>query len=107
MALELSREAAGLGADLALLFVISDKHAPLDRDRVQRDALRDDGTLLLVCEGVLELIVSVAVLSATSAAQVEHDLPGALAARLREIEIGTKGQDEWKLLVEARSDTDR
>jgi hypothetical protein len=103
VASELSREAAGLGADLALLFVIADKHAPLDRDRVQRDALRDDGTLLLICESVLELIASVAVLSATSAAQVEADLPGAFAVRLREIEGSEKGQDEWRQLVAERT----
>ena len=102
VAFELSREAAELGADLAMLFVIAEKHAPLDRDRVQRDALRDDGTLLLICESVLELIASVAVLSATSAAQVETDLPGAFAARLREIEVGAKGQDDWRQLVEDR-----
>jgi SacI restriction endonuclease len=103
VASELSREAAELGADLALLVVIAEKHAPLDRDRVQRDALRDDGTLLVVCESVLELMASVAVLSATSAVKVEKDLPGALAARLREIEVSRKGQSEWKMLVEDRS----
>jgi hypothetical protein len=102
VASELSRETASLGADLALLFVIADKHQPLDRGRVQRDALRDDGTLLLVCESVLELIASAAVLSATSAAQVESDLPGALAARLREIEASEEGQEEWRQLVEDR-----
>ncbi|MCW2981112.1 MAG: putative restriction enzyme SacI [Solirubrobacterales bacterium] len=103
VASELSREAAGLGADLALLFVIADRHAPLDRDRVQRDALRDDGTLLLVCESVLELIASAAVLSATSAAQVEADLPGGFAVRMREIEVSKNGQDEWRQLIESRS----
>ena len=103
VALELSREAAGLGADLAMLLVIADKHALLDRDRVQRDALRDDGTLLLICESVLELIASVAVLSATSAVQMEKDLPGAFAARLREIEVSKNGLNEWRQLVEARS----
>ena len=103
VALELSREAAGLGADLAMLLVIADKHALLDRDRVQRDALRDDGTLLLICESVLELIASVTVLSATSAVQMEKDLPGAFAARLREIEVSKNGLNEWRQLVEARS----
>jgi hypothetical protein len=103
VASELSREAAELGADLAMLVVIAEKHAPLDRDRIQRDALRDDGTLLVVCESVLELIASVAVLSATSAVRVEKDLPGALAVRLREIEASEKGQSEWKMLVEDRS----
>ncbi len=102
VASELSREAAGLGADLALLFVLADKHAPLDRDRVQRDALRIDGTLLVVCESALELIASVAVHSATSAAQVETDLPGAFAARLREIEVSAKAQNDWRQLIEDR-----
>jgi SacI restriction endonuclease len=103
VASELSREAAELGADLALLVVIAEKHAPLDRDRAQRDALRVDGTLLVICESVLELIASVAVLSATSVVKVEKDLPGAFAARLREIEANKKGQNEWKMLVEDRS----
>jgi SacI restriction endonuclease len=103
VALELSREAAELGADLAMLLVVADKHAPLDRDRLQRDSLRDDGTLLLVCESVLELIASVAVLSATSAAQVEADLPGAFAARLQEIEASRKGQEEWRQLIQDRA----
>jgi hypothetical protein len=102
VASELSREAAGLGADLALLVVIAEQHAPLDRDRIQRDALRDDGTLLVVCESVLELIGSVAVLSGTPAVRIETDLPGAFAARLREIGAGKKGQDEWRQLVEDR-----
>jgi hypothetical protein len=99
----LSREAAGLGADLALLVVIAEKHAPLDRDRVQKEALRDDGTLLVVCESVLELVGSVAVLSGTPAIRVEEDLPGAFAARLREIGASKKGQDEWRQLVEDRA----
>ncbi|HEX2391978.1 MAG TPA: restriction endonuclease, SacI family [Solirubrobacterales bacterium] len=103
VASELSREAAELGADLALLVVIAEKHAPLDRDRVQREALRDDGTLLVVCESVLELISSVAVLSGTPAVRIEEDLPGAFAARLREIGVSKRGQGEWRQLVEGRS----
>ncbi|MEZ5076713.1 MAG: restriction endonuclease, SacI family [Solirubrobacterales bacterium] len=100
---ELSREAVGLGADLALLVVISEEHAPLDRDRVQREALRDDGTLLVVCEGVLEFVSLVAVFSGTPGFKIEEDLPGAFAARLREIGASEKGQDEWKQLVAARA----
>jgi SacI restriction endonuclease len=103
VASELSQEAAELGADLAMLVVIAEKHAPLDRDRIQREALRDDGTLLMVCESVLELVSSVAVLSGTPAVRVEADLPGAFAARLREIGVSKKGQDEWRQLVEDRS----
>ncbi len=99
---ELSREAGGLGADLALLVVISEGHAPLDRDRVQREVLRDDGALLVVCESVLELVSSVAVFSGTPAFKIEEDLPGAFAARLREIGASEKGQDEWRRLVEDR-----
>jgi hypothetical protein len=102
VASELSREAAELGADLAMLVVISDKHEPLDRDRAQRDALREDGTLLLICESVLELIASVAVLSATPAVQIETDLPGAFAARLREIEVSEDALDDWKHLIADR-----
>ncbi|HYC82357.1 MAG TPA: restriction endonuclease, SacI family [Solirubrobacterales bacterium] len=103
VALELSQEAAGLGADLALLVVIAEQHAPIDRERVQRTALRDDGTLLLICESVLELISSLAVLSVTPAVRIEDDLPGAFAARLREIAISKKGQNEWRSLIEDRS----
>lgn len=102
VASELSREAAGLGADLALLVVIAEKHAPLDRERIQREALRDDGTLLVVCEGVLELINSVAVFSGTTAVRIEEHLPGAFAARLREIEVTSEAQDEWRKLIEER-----
>lgn len=102
VASELSREAAGLGADLALLVVIAEKHAPLDRERVQKEALRDDGTLLLICESVLELIGSVAVFSGTPAIRIEEGLPGAFAARLREIGASKKGQDEWRQLIEDR-----
>lgn len=103
VASELAREAAGLGADLALLAVIADQHAPLDRDRAQREALRDDGTLLVICEGVMELIGSVAVLSATPAARIEENLPGAVAARLREIGVSERADEEWRQLVEDRS----
>jgi hypothetical protein len=103
VASELGREAAGLGADLALLVVIAEHHAPLDRDRVQREALRDDGTLLVVCEGVLELISSVGALSGTPAAQIEEEFPGAFAARLREISVSEEGQEGWRRLIEDRS----
>ncbi|MGE5335847.1 MAG: restriction endonuclease, SacI family [Nitrososphaerota archaeon] len=102
VASELSREAAELGADLALLVVIAEKHAPLDRDRVQREALRDDGTLLVICESVLELISAVAVFSGTPAVRIEENLPGAFAARLQEIGATKKAQDEWRQLVEER-----
>ena len=102
VASELSREAAELGADLAMLVVLAEKHAPLDRDRVQSEALRDDGTLLVVCESVLELISSVAAFSGTPAVQIEEELPGTFAARLQEIEAAVKAQDEWKQLVEHR-----
>ena len=102
VASELSREAADLGADLGLLVVIADQHAPLDRDRVQREALRDDGTLLIVCESVLELIALVAVLSGTPAARIEEELPGAFAARLQEIGVSKNAQGEWSQLVEDR-----
>jgi hypothetical protein len=103
VASELSREAAELGADLALLVVIAEQHAPLDRERIQREALREDGTLLITCESVLELISSVAVLSGTPAMRIEADLAGAMAARLREIGVSKKGQNEWRRLVEDRS----
>jgi hypothetical protein len=83
--------------------VIADKHAPLDRDRVQREALRDDGTLLVVCESVLELISSVAAFSGTPAVRIEKELPGAFAARLQEIGVTKKAQDEWRQLIHDRS----
>lgn len=100
---ELARQATELGADLALLVAIADDQAPLDRGRIQRDAIRGDGTLLVVCESVLELITSIAVPSATPAIRFEDGLPGAFAARLREIEADQKAQEEWRQLVEARS----
>jgi hypothetical protein len=103
VALELSREAAELGADLALVVVIAERHSPIDRERVQREALREDGVLLVVCESVLELISSVAVLSATPAAEIEAALPGAFAARMRAQEVSGAGQQAWRELVEARS----
>jgi hypothetical protein len=102
---ELARQTVELGADLALLVVIAEGQAPLDRDRIQRDAIRGDGTVLMVCESVLELITAVAVSSATPALRFEDGLPGAFAARLREIEVGQKAQEEWRQLVEARSAT--
>jgi SacI restriction endonuclease len=102
VASELSREAAELGADLAMLVVIAEKHTPLDRDRIQREALRDDGTLLVVCESVLDLISSVAAFSGTPAFRIEEELPGAFAARLQEIGVAKKAQDEWRQLVEER-----
>lgn len=103
VALELAREAAGLDADLALLVVIADRHSPLDRERVQLEALRDHGVLLAVCEGTLELIASVAVLSATPAAKIEAELPGAFAARMREQEVSAEGQRAWQKLLDARA----
>ncbi len=100
---ELAREAAGLGADLALLAVISERHSALDRERLRRDALRDHGVLLVVCESVLELISSVAVLSATPAARIEVELPGGFAAYMREQGVSDEGQRSWRELIEARS----
>lgn len=103
IAAELARDAAELGADLALLVVIAEGHAPLERYRVQRDALQDDGTLLVVCETVLELISAVGVLSLTAGADLEAALPGAYSARLRDLEVSPEGQEEWRNLVAARS----
>ncbi|MFN8160883.1 MAG: restriction endonuclease, SacI family [Solirubrobacterales bacterium] len=100
--LELAREAAELGTDLALLVVIAERHAALDRERVQREALRDHGVLLFVCESVLELVSSVAVLSATPAVRIEAELPGAFAARMREQGVTDGGQRSWRELVEGR-----
>ncbi len=101
--IDLARQAAEMGADLALLVVISPEHQALDRRRVELEALRGDGTLLVVCESVLELIGSVAVLSATPAARFEEDLPATFAARLREIGVSVAAQVEWGQLVEART----
>ncbi len=103
VALGLSREVAELGADLGLLVVIAERHSPIDRERVQRKALSEDGVLLVICESVLELISSVAVLSATPAVQIETELPDAFAIRMRELDVSTAGQREWRELVEARS----
>lgn len=103
VALELSREAAELGSDLALLVVIAERHPPIDRERVQREALRADGVLLVVCESVLELISAVGVLSATTAAAIEAELPGAFAARMREQEVSSEGQRTWTELIEGRT----
>jgi len=102
-AADLARETMELGADLALLVVIADSQAPLDRARIQRDALFQDGTALVVCESVLELISSVAVPSATPAIRFEDSLPGTFAARLLEIGADQRAQEEWRQLVEARS----
>ncbi len=103
IALELSREAAELGADLALLVVIAERQSPMDRERVQREALQGDGVLLVVCESTVELISSVAVLSSTPAVHIESELPGAFAARMREQGVSSEGQASWRELVEGRS----
>jgi hypothetical protein len=101
-ALELAREAAELGADLALLVVIADRHSAIDRERVRREALRDHGVLLVTCESVTEFVASVAALSRTTASQLEADLPGAFAVRMREQEVSKHGQEAWRQLLEAR-----
>lgn len=103
IALELAREASELGSDLALLVVVAEHHAPLERERVQREAVRDHGVLLVVCESVLELVSSIAVLSSTPAVRIEAELPGSFASRMREQEVSSKGQQSWLDLIEART----
>jgi hypothetical protein len=103
VALELAREAEELGADLAMLVVIAERQSPIDRERVRHEALSDFGVFVVICESTLELIASVAVLSATPAKEIEAQFPGAFAARLREQEVSRKGQRTWRELVAARS----
>lgn len=101
---ELARETAGLGADLALLVIIADGHSALDRERIRSQALGDHGVLLVACESTLELLSSLAVLSATPAASLAAELPGAFAARMYEQGVSEAGQLGWRQLVEGRAD---
>ncbi|HZO06219.1 MAG TPA: restriction endonuclease, SacI family [Solirubrobacterales bacterium] len=102
-ATKLSSDAAELGADLALLVVLFKRHRSLDREALRQAALREDGTLLVICESVIELVTSVAVYSATPAAHIETELPGAYALRMREIEVSPAALEEWEHQIKART----
>jgi SacI restriction endonuclease len=101
-ALKLAAEAQDLGADAALLLVLADRHSPLDRERVRRQALREFGVMLEVCESVREFVGAVSVFSGGNTQRLLERLPGAYAARMREHEVSEFGQRRWRELIEAR-----
>jgi hypothetical protein len=101
-AVAFAAEARGLGADAALLLVLADRHSPIDRDSVRRQALRTYGVMLEVCESVREFIGAVCVFGGGITQQVLERLPGAYAARMREHEVSERGQRRWRDLIEAR-----
>lgn len=98
----LAAEAAGLGADSALLVVLAPGHAALDREQARRHALADYGVVLEICESVRELVGAIAVFSSTDAAHILQTLPGAYAQRLREHGVSIAGQQRWRDLMDAR-----
>lgn len=87
---ELASATRGLGASLALLVVLADRHAPLDREHLRRQAIADHGVPLEVAESVRELVGAVAIYSATPVAIVADHLPRRYAARLGEHEVGSE-----------------
>lgn len=99
---ELASATRGLGASLALLVVLAGRHAPLDRERLRRQAIADHGVLLEVAESVRELVSAVAVYSATPVEIVADHLPRSYAARLREHEVSAQGQQRWRQLISRR-----
>jgi len=99
---ELAAATRGMGASLALLVVLADRHAPLDRERLRRQAITDHGVLLEVAESVRELVGAVAVYSATPVEIVAASLPNRYAERLREHEVSPQGQQRWSQLVSRR-----
>ena len=72
--LDLARAARVLGARSALLVVIADKHAPLDREQVRRRALDQTGVFVEVCESVRELVGALAVFSGGNAESIVEEL---------------------------------
>lgn len=99
----LASEARSLGVSLALLAVIADHQAPLDREQIRRRALKDHRVMLEVTESARELLGAIAVFSTTPIEQIVADLPGRYAARMREHGVSERGQQRWAELIEART----
>ena len=102
-ALELAGAARAMGVSLALLVVIADRHEPLERDRIRRQALKDYRVMLEIAESVRELLGTIAVFSTTSLDRIIADLPDRYALRMREHGVSAKGRERWAELIEARS----
>jgi hypothetical protein len=102
-ALALAAEARALGADAALLLVLAERHPPIDRDRVRRDAARNHGVVVEVCESVREFVGAVAVFSGGTTQQVIERLPRTYAERMREHGLSETAQRRWRELIEART----
>lgn len=100
--LDLASISPSLGASLALLVVLADRHSPLDREVMRRQALEQHGVLLEVAESVRELVGAVAVFSATPVSQIVDRLPSRYLLRMREHEVSESGQIRWREVVEAR-----
>lgn len=100
--IQLAREAKEMGADAALLVVISDDHAPLDRERVVRTSTREYGIAIAVVESVDELVHQVSVFGGGVTQNVLRKLPEAYLRRLTEHEVSGKGIRRWIELMEAR-----
>ena len=102
-ALELADNARSLGASLALLVVMADRHQPLDREQLRRRALADTGVLVEVVESARELLGAVAVFSATPLEQIVGHLPSRYALRMRQHEVSEHAQRRWREIIESRS----
>ena len=101
--LELAAAVRELGAKAGLLVVLADRHSPINRDQLRRQALRQFGVALEVCESVRELIGVVAVFSGGTTQRIVDRLPTTYADRMREHDVSEAGQRRWRELLEART----
>ncbi|MGD9570959.1 MAG: restriction endonuclease, SacI family [Thermoleophilia bacterium] len=102
VALGLASSARALGAGAALLVVLAPHHVALDRERIRRVALREQGIALEICESVRELVGAMCVFTATGIGEVASRLPGSYAERMRVHEVSDEAQREWRELMTAR-----
>ncbi len=102
-AFELAAAARTMGVSLALLVVMADRHEPLERERIRRQALTDYRVMLEIAESVRELLGTIAVFSTTSLDRIVAELPGRYALRMREHGVSAKAQERWAELIAARS----
>lgn len=102
----LAEEARKRNVDKAVLVLLSPQQRPLDRESIRRRALERHRVLLLIYEGVWELVSEVALQSERSVEEFSARLPGAYLRRMQEHEVSSQGQTYWLDLCAAQAQRD-
>lgn len=101
--LNLAREASEMNANSGLLVVISDEHAPLDRERIRHEASRDHGICISIAESTRELFHQVSVFAGGATTRITQEFPAHFLERMINHGVSEAGLERWQQLVAART----